>query len=383
MKLQDLKTVAVIGAGDMGHGIAQLAVMAGYDVNLCDIKAEFVERGMSRIFASMEKLVSKGRCPAEALERAWNGALKPFTDTAEAVKNADFIIEVVAEKVSVKESVLRAASEAAREDAIIATNTSTMSITMLSNFVKKPERFIGTHYFNPAVLMKLVEVINGDKTAEETSRFALDYAQKVGKISVYAKKDTPGFIANRIFYPAHIYNCACIEKDGVTPEDIDASMMNAGLKMGPMELIDYTGVDITASCFDYYCEHLSKEFCVPKVLADLLAQGKLGKKSGEGFYKWVDGARPAISKEAATGRYNSDLFFYVQANEATKLYEQGVCSLEDCDKAMKYGYNTPGPIEYIRNHAAEDVAKALAEISEHFGIEVFKPTKTISSGDYK
>ena len=382
MKLEDLKTVAVIGAGDMGHGIAQLAVMAGYEVHLCDIKTEFFERGVSRIYASMEKLVSKGRCPAEALEKAKAGALKAYIDIPEAVKDADFIIEVVAEKVNIKESVLRAASEAARDDAVIATNTSTMSITMLSSFVKKPERFIGTHYFNPAVLMKLVEVINGDKTSEETARFALDYAKKVGKISVHAKKDTPGFIANRIFYPAHIYNCACIEKDGIAPEDIDASMMNAGLKMGPMELIDYTGVDITASCFDYYCEHLSKEFCVPKVLADLLSQGKLGKKSGEGFYKWENGARPAIDKAAATSRYNSDMFFYVQANEATKLYEEGVCSLEECDNAMKFGYNTPGPIEYIKSRPAADVVKALSDAAEHFGISVFKPTATILEGKY-
>lgn len=382
MKLEDLKTVAVIGAGDMGHGIAQLALMAGYNVNLCDIKTEFVERGISRIYASMEKLVSKGRCPAEALEKAKAGALRSFINTPDAVRDADFIIEVVAEKVHIKEIALRSASEAARDDAIIATNTSTMSITMLSNFVRKPERFIGTHYFNPAVLMKLVEVINGDKTSAETARFALDYAKKVGKISVHAKKDTPGFIANRIFYPVHIYNCACIERDGIAPEDIDASMMNAGLKMGPMELIDYTGVDITASCFDYYCEHLSREFCVPKVLADLVAQGKLGRKSGEGIYKWENGARPAIDKAAVTGRYNSDMFFYVQANEATKLYEEGVCSLEDCDNAMKFGYNTPGPIEYIRMRPAEEVAKALADTAEHFGIEVFRPTRTILEGKY-
>ncbi len=383
MKVQDLKTVAVIGAGDMGHGIAQLAVMAGFDVNLCDIKDEFVQRGISRIYASMEKLVSKGRCASEMLQRAKDGALKPFTSIPEAVKDADFIIEVVAEKVNIKESVLRAASEAAREDAVIATNTSTMSITMLSRFVKKPERFIGTHYFNPAVLMKLVEVINGDATSEETSRFALDYAEKVGKISVYAKKDAPGFIANRINYPAIIYDCACIEKDGIAPEDIDASMMRQGLKMGPMELLDYTGIDITASCFEYYCEHLSKEFAVPGVLAKLLSEGKLGKKSGEGFYAWKDGARPTIEESAISGRYNSDLFFYIQANEATKLYEEGVCSLEDCDKAMKFGYNTPGPIEFIRQHAPEDVAKALSEISAHFGIEVFKPTQTIVSGAYR
>lgn len=383
MKLQDLKIVAVIGAGDMGHGIAQLAVMAGYEVHLCDIKDEFVQRGVSRIYASMEKLVSKGRCPAEMLENAQNGSLKAYTDIPEAVKDADFIIEVVAEKLNIKEIVLRAASEAARPDAVIATNTSTMSITMLSKFVKGPERFIGTHYFNPAVLMKLVEVINGDDTAEETSAFALDYAKKVGKISVYAKKDTPGFIANRINYPAIIYDCACIEKDGIKPADIDASMMNKGLKMGPMELLDYTGIDITASCFEYYYEHLSKEFAVPAVIADLLANGKLGKKSGEGFYAWTDGARPVIDKESISGTYNGDLFFFIQANEATKLYEEGVCSLEDCDNAMKFGYNTPGPIEYIRQFDPEVVAKTLSDISEHFGIQVFKPTQTIATGAYK
>lgn len=382
MKIQDIKKVCVIGAGDMGHGIAQLALMSGCEITLCDVQQAFVDTGMSRICASLEKLIAKGKCAAEILEGAKNGKMTGYTDIAHAVNNADLIVEVVSEKIPVKESVLRAVSAAARPDAIIASNTSTMSITMLAQFVDHPERFVGTHYFNPAVLMKLVEVIRGEKTSDETAQCMLDYVDKIGKISVYAKKDTPGFIANRVDLPFIMYNCLTMDIDGIAGEDIDATMMKAGWRMGPVELMDFTGVDILASCLAYYREHLSPEYTEPECVKNLVAQGKYGKKTGEGFYVWVDGKRPTVSPEASTGKYDPRLPYFIEANEACKLYEDGICSLEDCDKAMQYGFNTPGPVEQIQAYAPEEIARVLNETADHLGKEIFRPTQTIISGGY-
>lgn len=383
MKLDDMKVVAVIGAGDMGHGIAQLALMAGYEVHLSDLKEEVVQNGIAKIFASLEKLISKGRCATEVLEGAKAGKIKGYTNTAEASKDADMVVEVVAENMAVKKIVLSAISDAVRPDAIIASNTSTMSITTLSGFVKNPGRFVGMHYFNPAVLMKLVEVVRGEHTTDETAELALAYVQKIGKISVYARKDTPGFIANRINIPAVLYNGMCMDIDGIAAQDIDASMMQVGLKMGPMELLDYTGVDVISDCMAYYHAHLSEEYRASNAVCELVANHKFGKKTGEGFYQWVDGKRPVIDPSAITGRYSTELYFLIEANEACKLYEEGVCSLEDCDKAMQLGYNTPGPIGYIQDKDPAYVADALNRIAERFSCEVFRPTETICQGAYK
>ena len=161
---------------------------------------------------------------------------------------------------SIKNSTLTQISAACSPDAVISTNSSTMSITEFSKAVEKPERFVGVHYFFPAVLMKLVEVIRGDATSDETTAFAKAYAEHAGKTVVVAQKDRPGFIANRIVAPVVVYNGRMVDRDGFTPADIDLSMIKNGQKMGPMELADFTGVDVTSFCQDYYHEHLSPEY---------------------------------------------------------------------------------------------------------------------------
>ena len=201
MELKNLKTVAVIGAGDMGHGIAQVALMAGAHVHLCDIKQEFVERGIARIYASLDKLCAKGKIDAARVAAIKSGAVSSFTEIEQAVADAGLIIEAVPERLDIKNSTLARISAACKEDAVIATNSSTMSITLLAQAVRKPERMVGMHYFNPAVLMKLVEVICGDLTSEETMEFARSYAEHVGKTVVVARRDRPGCIANRIVAP--------------------------------------------------------------------------------------------------------------------------------------------------------------------------------------
>ena len=383
MKLSELKTVAVIGAGDMGHGIAQVALMAGYHVNLCDIKQEFVDRGISRIYASLDKLCTKGKIDAARVEAIKNGGISSYTVIEDAVADAELIIEAVPERLDIKNSTLSRISSACKETAVIATNSSTMSITLLAKAVRKPENMVGMHYFNPAVLMKLVEVICGDETSEETTDFARAYAERVGKTVVVARKDRPGFIANRIVAPVVVYNGLCVDVDGITPTDIDLSMMKTGQKMGPMELADYTGVDVTSFCQDYYHEHLSPEYGPSEAAKKLLAEKHLGKKTGSGYYDWSAGGRPVLDEKLYTGKYDPKIPNFIQANEACKLYEEGVCSLEECDTAIRLGYNMCGPIDYIQAFRPEEIVAALSGAADHFGKEIFRPTKTIATGAYR
>lgn len=383
MKLDQLRTVAVIGAGDMGHGIAQVALMAGYHVALCDVSMEFVQRGMARIFASLEKLASKGAVSQAQVETIRREGITPYTQVEDAVAEAQLVVEAVPEREDIKKSTLERISAGTSPETIIATNSSTMSITMLSHSVQNPQRMVGMHYFNPAVLMKLVEVICGDETSEETAAFAKAYAEHVGKTVVVARRDRPGFIANRIVAPVVVYNGLCVDVDGITPADIDLSMMKNGQKMGPMELADYTGIDVTSFCQDYYHEHLSPEYGPSNIAKTLMADGHLGKKTGSGYYSWPAKGRPTLDEKQYTGRYNPDIPNMLQANEACKLLEEGVCSLDECDTAIELGYNMVGPIRYIQRFTPEEVTRTLEEVAEHFGKEIFRPTNTIRRGAYQ
>ncbi len=183
--------------------------------------------------------------------------------------------------------------------------------------------------------------------------------------------------------PVVVYNGLMIDKEGITAADIDLSMMSLGQVMGPMELYDYTGIDVTAACQEYYNKHLDKEYEVPAILKSLLAENKLGKKTGSGFYNWPERGRPQIDEALLTGKYDIDIPFFIQANESSKLVEAGVCSFEECDNAMLYGYNTAGPIDFIKKFEPEYVSRKLTEISQKFGKKIFAPTKSIKNGSYK
>ena len=159
--------------------------------------------------------------------------------------------------------------------------------------------------------------------------------------------------------------------------------MKNGQKMGPMELADYTGIDVTSFCQDYYHEHLSPEYGPSNIAKTLMADGHLGKKTGSGYYSWPAKGRPTLDEKQYTGRYNPDIPNMLQANEACKLLEEGVCSLDECDTAIELGYNMVGPIRYIQRFTPEEVTRTLEEVAEHFGKEIFRPTNTIRRGAYQ
>lgn len=383
MNISDIKTVAVIGAGDMGHGIAEVALMAGYKVFLRDIKPEFVERGVSRIMASLEKLVSKGKVEADHFEKIKSELLVSCVEIKDAVETADLIIEAIPEIMDLKKETFEQVEAYAPEHAIIASNTSTMRITELAAVVKRQEKFVGLHYFNPAVIMKLVEVIKGDQTSEETMQICYEFVLKNNKVPVRVKKDVPGFIVNRVQSPAGVLLNGILDKGLFEPEQIDASMRKIGSPMGPYETMDYTGLDINVNGADYYAQAIHPDFKAGKTVSELVEAGNLGKKSGKGLFDWSNG-RPSIDLEKATDQFDPMDLIAVNANEATKIVAMGVCSLEDVDTAIINATgNIFGLIAMIKGIEPEDLAKRLEGLAERFDKEIFKPTDMIKNGEYR
>ena len=364
MTVDDIKTVAVVGAGDMGHGIAEIALIAGYKVNLYDITQEFVDRGEERIYQSLEKLVSKDKVPADRYEEIKSKLLKKTLDLAEAVKDADLATEAAPEVLDLKKQIFAEMDKAAPEHTLLASNTSTMSITDIASATNRPEKVLGMHYFNPAVLMRLVEVIRGDKTSDETIQIGYDYVNKVKKVPVIVKKDVPGFIVNRVNAPAGVLIRSILESGEVQPEELDAFLRSLGSPMGPCELTDYTGIDVSVQGARYYAKNVHPDFAPMPHLVKMMEEGNLGKKTGKGYFDWSQG-RPEIDLSKATDKFDPLNAIAVQVNEATKLIEMGVCSAEDVDLALVNSSGNPvGPMAIAKSVEPEDLAKRLERLAE-------------------
>ena len=383
MKVEDIKTVAVIGAGDMGHGIAEVALIAGYRVYLRDINQELVDRGVARINESLAKLVSKEKVPAELHGKITSELLKPCVDLKEAVREADLVIEAIPEIMELKKETFAAMDVAAPPHALMASNTSTMKITEIASVTKRPEKVLGLHYFNPAVLMNLVEVIRGEKTSDETVQAAFDFVLKNGKVPVRVEKDVPGFIVNRVQAPAGVL-LNCILDEGIAePEEVDALMRKLGMPMGPYELMDYTGLDINYHGSQYFAEAIHSDFAPGRTIEAKVKAGELGKKTGKGLFDWSKG-RPEIDESKATDKVDPMDLIAVQINEATKIIEMGVCSAEDVDTAIVNGTgNAIGPMSIAKGQDPADLTKRLEGLAEKFNKETFKPTRMIKDGKYR
>ena len=383
MKGEDIKTVAVIGAGDMGHGIAEVALIAGYKVYLRDINQGLVDRGVARINESLTKLVSKEKVPAELHERITSELLKPCVDLREAVQEADLVIEAIPEIMELKKETFAAMDEAAPPHALMASNTSTMKITEIASATNRPGKVLGLHYFNPAVLMNLVEVIRGEKTSDETVQVAFDFVLKNGKVPVRVEKDVPGFIVNRVQAPAGVL-LNCILDEGIAePEEVDAFMRKLGMPMGPYELMDYTGLDINYHGSQYFAEAIHPDFAPGRTIEAKVKAGELGKKTAKGLFDWSKG-RPEIDESRATDRVDPMDLIAVQVNEATKIIEMGACSVEDVDTAITNGTgNAIGPMSMAKGQDPADLTKRLEGLAEKFNKETFKPTRMIRDGNYR
>ena len=284
----EIKKIAVLGAGLMGHGIAQVAAqVAKYEVALRDIKQEFLDNGMNMITGSLRKFVEKGVVSENEMKETLS-RIHPTLDMKEAVKDADLIIEAVPEKVELKKSVLKEAGEVAKEGALMASNTSSISITELASATKRPEKFCGMHFFNPPQLMKLVEIIRGAKTSDATVHTIVQVSEKMGKETVVVKKDSAGFIVNRILIPALNEAMYLVWEDIADPEDIDKAIrLGLNWPMGPLKLLDYLGLDTTLSIAEVLRDDLDPKYRPCPLLRQMVRANLLGRKTGKGFYDWT------------------------------------------------------------------------------------------------
>lgn len=382
MKIEDVKKVSVIGAGQMGYGIAEVALLAGYKVNLRDIREDLAEQGVALINESLQKLMSKKLVSVKQYNQITKELLHATVDLEEALRDADFVIEAVPEDIGLKKQVFRDLDKFTSKRAIMATNTSSMSITEISLATKKPENVIGLHFFNPPVLMKLVEVIKGDHTSEETMRIGYHFCLKINKIPVRVEKDVPGFIVNRVQAPSNALFGAIADRGIATPEEIDALMRNLGKPMGPFELLDLTGIDVCFNARNYFAKAISPDLAPFNLMKIKVKAGEYGKKTGRGFYDWSKG-RPDIDMSKTTDKVDPKDILAVQINEATKLMEWGVATAQDIDKAIVNGTgNKKGPIEEAQQFSPEDLTARLERLSKEFKKKIFEPSRMVREGGY-
>ncbi len=283
----EIKKIGVVGAGTMGNGIAQVAALIGCEVIMRDVEERFVQNGLKNIDRFLSKSVEKGKM-TEDQKQGVLGRIKGTTSMADLAE-VDFVIEAVIEDMDLKRSVFKDLDGICRADVILATNTSSMSITEIAVATQRPEKVVGMHFFNPVPLMRLVEVIRGFHTNDEAVQVTTDLAKKMGKETVEVKIDSPGFIVNRIMIP-HMLEAINIVQEGVaTKEDVDKAVkLGLNYPMGPFELMDLTGVDICKFVADYFYKELNKEgkWVAPTLLKNMIRAGRLGRKTGAGWFDY-------------------------------------------------------------------------------------------------
>jgi 3-hydroxybutyryl-CoA dehydrogenase len=280
------KKLAVIGAGLMGSGIAQVSAQAGYDVVLRDVTEEALARGLGGISASYEKFVAKGKLTAAEAEAAL--ARIATTTDLDAVGEADIVVEAVFEKIEVKQEIFRALDKIAKQDAVLASNTSAIPITKIAAVTERPERVVGTHFFSPVPMMQLCELVRGYKTSDETLARAKAFAEEIGKTTITVNRDVAGFVTTRLI-SALVVEAAKLYESGVaSAEDIDiACKLGFGHAMGPLATTDLTGVDILVHATgNIYAETQDEKFAPPEIMRRMVDAGVLGRKTGEGFYTY-------------------------------------------------------------------------------------------------
>jgi 3-hydroxybutyryl-CoA dehydrogenase len=285
MAIDAIKTVAVLGAGTMGNGIAHVFARAGYQVILRDLEQRFLDRAVETIAKNLDREIKKGKLP-EGSQAAVLQRLRPVTEMS-AIALADFIVEAVPEKIEIKRAVLTEADRLARPEVILASNTSSISVTTLAAITKRPDRFVGMHFMNPVPVMVLVEVIRALQTSDATFETTMKLAQKLEKKPV-AVNDAPGFVSNRVLMPLINEAVYCVMEGVATAEAVDA-VMKTGMNhpMGPLELADFIGLDVCVDILHVLHEGSGDpKYRACPLLKKYVAAGWLGRKSGRGFYKY-------------------------------------------------------------------------------------------------
>ncbi len=290
MQVEQVKKVGVIGAGSMGAGIAQVCSQAGFQVAMRDVEQRFVDAGFRRIREPLMKRVEKGKMTQAEVDDVL-GNVHGTTDLREAAAGAQVVIEAIFEKMDVKKTLFAELDGICPPDVVFASNTSSLSITEMASATKRADRFIGLHFFNPAPVMKLIEVIRGSETSDATTAFAKAFSMKLGKEPVEVK-ESPGFVVNRLLVPMMNEAFNLLMEGVASPEDIDKAMkLGTNMPMGPLELADYTGLDIGLDVMEVlYRETGDPKFRPSPLLRKYVRAGRLGRKTGRGVYDYAQGA---------------------------------------------------------------------------------------------
>jgi enoyl-CoA hydratase/3-hydroxyacyl-CoA dehydrogenase len=364
--LPQLNKITVLGSGIMGHGIAQISAMNGYQVVLRDIEQRFLDSAMDKIKWSLDKLVEKNKIKKEESDKIY-GRIKPIVDLMDALVDTDLLIEAVPEDLNLKKKVYSEVDQFAEEKTVYASNTSTLPISEISQLTSRPDRFIGLHFFNPPQLMKLVEVIPGAKTGKSIVDLGINLVKSLGKDPILCNKDVPGFIVNRVFIPLVHEAAYCLESDGKTMTQIDSAVkFKLFLPMGIFELADYTGIDVIHKATVEMYSRDKKVIHPHPMIAQLFSSGKLGKKSGDGFYSYGDKnyERVPLSEEEAK-QYDPIRMLSVALNNASWLITNKVCNKEDLELALRLGMGLKKELFEIGiEYGFENIIKTLDQLKK-------------------
>lgn len=282
----EVKTIGVLGAGAMGSGIAHVAAMSGYDVILGDVDLAIVDRAVNNMEKLMARSIEKGKMTEE--QRAAALARISKTSAIEDFATADFVVEAIIEVLDVKTEAFRRLDAICRPEVVLASNTSSMSITEMANATRRPDRVVGMHFFNPVQVMRLVEVIRGYYTSDETVAITRGVAEKMGKTTVEVKKDVPGFVVNRVLMPMLVEALLLVQEGVATPEDVDKAVtLGLNHPMGPFTLLDFTGIDVCHHVMEYFAREFGQDkYAPPLLIKQMVRAGRLGRKTGRGFYDY-------------------------------------------------------------------------------------------------
>jgi len=375
-----IKNITVLGSGIMGHGIAQVSAMAGYQVVLRDIEKSLLDKAMEKIKWSLDKLVSKQKISEEEGRKIFS-RITPKVELSDALKDCDLMIEAVPEIMDLKRKVYSEVDSVAEKKTIYATNTSTLPITEIANITSRPQNFIGIHFFNPPQLMKLVEVIPGQKTAKELVDLTMSFVKSVSKEPVLCKKDVAGFIVNRIFIPLVHEAAWVMDRSRASMTEIDSAMkFTLRFPMGIFELADFTGLDVIHKATIEMYSRDKKVINPHPLIEKLYEQKKLGQKTGAGFYEYSGEKyeRIDLSEEQAK-KFNPIQLLGTILNNAGWLVTNQASDVPEIEKALNLGMGLKKPIfETAKDFGMVNIVNELRTLSKNYG-KFYEPDQYLLS----